>query len=146
MPEDLDPLERALLANIADLANTADLDGPHRDPDSSRGTLDSQLAVRLFDVQVSSRNIDHAARWLRTKGIGYYTIGSAGHESNAVVAAALRPTDPALLHYRSGGFYLARAAQVSDDRLAGVRDVLAGMLGLVEEPIAGGRHLSLIHI
>ena len=25
---------------------------------------------------------------------------------------ALRPTDPALLHYRSGGFYCARAAQV----------------------------------
>ena len=27
------------------------------------------------------------------------------------VAAALRPTDPALLHYRSGAFYCARAAQ-----------------------------------
>ena len=46
------------------------------------------------------------------QGAGYYTIGSAGHEGNAAVAAALRPTDPALLHYRSGGFYLARARQV----------------------------------
>ena len=48
----------------------------------------------------------------RRQGRGFYTIGSAGHESNALVALALRPTDPALLHYRSGGFYCARAAQV----------------------------------
>ena len=41
---------------------------------------------------------------LRSQGKGYYTIGSSGHEGNAAVAAALRPTDPALLHYRSGGF------------------------------------------
>ena len=43
---------------------------------------------------------------LRRQGKGFYTIGSAGHEGNAGVAAALRPTDPALLHYRSGAFYL----------------------------------------
>ena len=42
-------------------------------------------------------------------GAGFYTIGSSGHEGNAGVAAALRLTDPALLHYRSGAFYLARA-------------------------------------
>jgi 2-oxoisovalerate dehydrogenase E1 component len=64
---------------------------------------------RLFDVQVASRHCDHAARWLRGQAKGYYTIGSSGHESNAAVAMALRSTDPALLHYRSGGFYLARA-------------------------------------
>lgn len=63
----------------------------------------------LFDVQVASRHCDLAARWLRGQGKGYYTIGSSGHESNAAVAMALHPTDPALLHYRSGGFYLARA-------------------------------------
>ncbi|WP_456237997.1 thiamine pyrophosphate-dependent enzyme [Micromonospora narathiwatensis] len=40
-------------------------------------------------------------------------MGSAGHEGNAAVAAALRPTDPALLHYRSGGFYCVRAAQAA---------------------------------
>ncbi|MFJ8578471.1 thiamine pyrophosphate-dependent enzyme [Micromonospora sp. NPDC093277] len=57
--------------------------------------------------------LDLAARWLRSFGEGYYTIGSAGHEGNAAVAAALRPTDPALLHYRSGGFYCVRAAQAA---------------------------------
>uniref|UniRef100_UPI003570D6C8 thiamine pyrophosphate-dependent enzyme n=1 Tax=Micromonospora lutea TaxID=419825 RepID=UPI003570D6C8 len=54
-----------------------------------------------------------AGRWLRSFGEGYYTIGSAGHEGNAAVAAALRPTDPALLHYRSGAFYCVRAAQAA---------------------------------
>jgi 2-oxoisovalerate dehydrogenase E1 component len=54
------------------------------------------------------------------------------------VAAALRPTDPALLHYRSGGFFLARAGQVrGSDAL---RDVLLGLVAATEEPISGGRH------
>ena len=89
---------------------------------------------RLFDVQLASRHCDLAARWLRSRAQGYYTIGSAGHESNAAVAMALRLTDPALLHYRSGGFYLARAG------LGGVHDILAGMVAATDEPIAGGRH------
>ena len=89
---------------------------------------------RLFDVQVASRHCDLAARWLRSQGKGFYTISSAGHESNAAVSMGLRPTDPALLHYRSGGFFLARAG------LAGVRDILAGVVAAVDEPISGGRH------
>jgi len=89
---------------------------------------------RLFELQVASRQCDLAARWLRGQQKGYYTIGSAGHESNAAVAMALRPTDPALLHYRSGGFYLARAG------MAGVHDILAGMVAATDEPISGGRH------
>ncbi|WP_101949292.1 thiamine pyrophosphate-dependent enzyme [Mycobacterium sp. 3519A] len=94
--------------------------------------------LSLFDAQLGSRHLDLAARWLRSKGKGYYTIGSSGHEGNAAVAAALRPTDPALLHYRSGAFFLARAAQVEgSDPL---RDVLLGVVAATEEPIAGGRH------
>ncbi len=81
--------------------------------------------------------------WLRARSRGFYTIGSAGHESNALVAAALRPTDPALLHYRSGGFYLARAAQVPGHD--GVGDVLLGLLASADEPIAGGRHKVFGH-
>ena len=90
--------------------------------------------VRLFDVQLASRHCDMAARWLRSKGRGYYTIGSAGHESNGAVAMGLRDTDPALLHYRSGAFYLARAG------LDGIWDVMSGVVASVAEPIAGGRH------
>src|SRR6516165_9788017 len=87
--------------------------------------------------------LDLAARYLRAAGHGFYTIGSSGHEANATVAAALRPTDPALLHYRSGAFYLARAAQVPGaDPL---RDVLLGLVGAADEPIAGGRHKVFGH-
>jgi 2-oxoisovalerate dehydrogenase E1 component len=74
--------------------------GPHLTP---------ERALALFDGQLRSRHLDLAARWLRGQGAGWYTIGSSGHEGNVAVAAALRPTDPALLHYRSGGFYLERA-------------------------------------
>ncbi|HET7666076.1 MAG TPA: thiamine pyrophosphate-dependent enzyme, partial [Mycobacterium sp.] len=104
--------------------------------DGSSLTVGECLA--LFDAQLGSRHLDLAARWLRSKGKGYYTIGSSGHEGNAVVATALRPTDPALLHYRSGGFFLARAAQVGGSDA--LRDVLLGLVAATEEPIAGGRH------
>jgi 2-oxoisovalerate dehydrogenase E1 component len=100
--------------------------------------------LKLFDAQLATRHLDEAARWLRSRGSGFYTVGSAGHEGNAAVAAALRPTDPALLHYRSGAFYLARAAQAgrAED---GVRDVLLGLAGAAAEPIAGGRHKVFGH-
>lgn len=97
-----------------------------------------QQAFSLLDAQLESRHIDLVARRLRADGHGFYTIGSAGHESNAAVAAALRPTDPALLHYRSGGFYCARARQVAG--IDPVLDILRGMFASVDEPIAGGRH------
>src|SRR6476620_2352131 len=109
-------------------------DAPVRDGSS----LTVRVCLALFDVALGSRHLDLAARYLRSQGKGYYTIGSSGHEGNAAVAAALRPTDPALLHYRSGGFFLARAAQVGGrDPL---RDVLLGLVAATEEPIAGGRH------
>ncbi|MDQ3157111.1 MAG: thiamine pyrophosphate-dependent enzyme, partial [Actinomycetota bacterium] len=99
--------------------------------------------VDYFDAQVQSRHLDFAARWLHSQGQGFYTIGSSGHESNAAVAMAARPTDPALLHYRSGGFFAARAAQV--DGSSPVRDVLLGMAAAAEDPISGGRHKVFGH-
>jgi 2-oxoisovalerate dehydrogenase E1 component len=75
---------------------------------------------------------------MQAVGRGYYTIGSSGHESNAAVAAALRPTDPALLHYRSGAFYVRRAWQRPG--IDPIADVLAGVAADAAEPIAGGRH------
>ena len=151
LPDDLDRLESSLLVRFAALA-APDLPGPNepglneRDPDAllrAGSTLTIGHALRLFRAQVQSRHLDHAARWLRARGQGFYTIGSAGHEGNAGVAAALRVNDPALLHYRSGGFYLARAQQRADHD--GVRDVLAGLLALVDEPISGGRHKVFGH-
>jgi 2-oxoisovalerate dehydrogenase E1 component len=98
----------------------------------------------LFDAQLASRHLDLAARWLRARGAGYYTIGSSGHEGNAGVASALRLTDPALLHYRSGAFYLVRAGQAIPPR-NGISDVLLGLVAATAEPIAGGRHKVFGH-
>jgi len=118
------PLERQLVELLEALQPTHAPSAPETDLD----------LASLYDVQLASRHCDLAARWLRSQGKGYYTIGSAGHESNAVLAMATRPTDPALLHYRSGGFYLARAG------LDGVSDILAGVVAATSEPISGGRH------
>jgi 2-oxoisovalerate dehydrogenase E1 component len=96
------------------------------------------VLVELLEVQALSRHLDLEARRLFAAGEGFYTIGSAGHESNAAVAMALRPTDPALLHYRSGAFYCARATQVPG--ADPVRDVLLGLTASRHEPISGGRH------
>jgi 2-oxoisovalerate dehydrogenase E1 component len=100
--------------------------------------LGAERALALFDAQLGSRHLDLAARALGSRGDGFYSIGSSGHEGNAAVADALRPTDPALLHYRSGGFYLRRADQVPGQ--SPLRDVLYGITGAVDEPISGGRH------
>jgi 2-oxoisovalerate dehydrogenase E1 component len=95
------------------------------------------VVEEIWRAQVDSRQADYAARWLQQHGRSFYTIGSAGHESNAAVALALRVDDPTLLHYRSGAFYLARAAQAG---IAGLRDVMLGVVAAAVEPIAGGRH------
>ncbi len=134
LPEDLDPLEQETLARIASLTPR---------PGSS-SSVDPLTSATLLEAEITSRLVDHTARWLRAEhGVGYYTIGSAGHEANAAVALCLRPTDPALLHYRSGGFYMARSMQaaaagqlVSDP----VSDVVRGMFARTTEPISGGRH------
>jgi 2-oxoisovalerate dehydrogenase E1 component len=96
--------------------------------------------LALFDAMAGSRLIDVEARRMRERNEGYYTIGSAGHESNAFVAAALRPTDPALLHYRSGGFFLARSLQAGRSLDDGLRAVLLGLAAAVTDPASGGRH------
>ena len=120
-----DPLEEHLLEALRALAPPAE---PVPVPPE---------AETIWRAQVDSRQADYAARWLQEHGRSFYTIGSAGHESNAALALALRVDDPALLHYRSGAFYLARAALAGID---GVSDVMQGVVAAAEEPIAGGRH------
>src|SRR6185503_9531818 len=62
----------------------------------------------------------------------------SGHEGNAAVAAALRPSDPAFLHYRSGGFFVARARQVPGQ--TPLLDLLLSLCASTDDPISGGRH------
>ncbi|WP_182376694.1 thiamine pyrophosphate-dependent enzyme [Nocardioides sp. WS12] len=99
---------------------------------------DPAVLQRLFDAQLQSRHLDYAARWLQSQGRGHYTIGSAGHESNAALGLLTRVDDPALLHYRSGGFYAARAAQAGTTDP--IRDVLLSLTSSARDPMSGGRH------
>jgi len=132
-----EPIDEYFTATISAMSGSG---RRHADDEPIRAgsRLTARVCLALFDVQLGSRHLDLAARWLRAQGRGYYTIGSSGHEGNAAVAAALRPTDPALLHYRSGAFFLARAALV--DGREPLRDVLLGLVAATEEPISGGRH------
>ena len=134
----LDDAELPLLDAIGAIEPAGRPSGSLDAPVAPGSTLTWRRLDVLFDAQVASRQLDHTARWLRAEGRGFYTIGSAGHEANAFVASALRPDDPALLHYRSGGFYLARAQQLASHD--GVGDILKGLLASADEPIAGGRH------
>jgi 2-oxoisovalerate dehydrogenase E1 component len=120
-----DDLDRAVRARLGELGG--------------EGTVDLRLAM-LFDAMAGSRLLDIQARRMREKGQGFYTIGSAGHESNALVAEALRATDPALLHYRSGGFFLMRALQAGRSLDDVLRAVLLGNVAAVADPASGGRH------
>ena len=127
--EQVDAAFREAVAGLADR---------HGADPSALGALPPARALELFEAQAGSRHLDLAARWLRTRDRGYYTIGSAGHEANAAVAAATRPTDPALLHYRSGAFFLERARQAGVT--TALRDVLLGVVAAREDPTSGGRH------
>jgi 2-oxoisovalerate dehydrogenase E1 component len=133
-----EPIDDRLLAALRGYPDTVG-GSSDADPVAPGSALTVDAACAIFQAQIGSRHLDLAARRLRAAGRGYYTIGSSGHESNAAVAAALRPTDPALLHYRSGAFFLHRAAQLGDGRGA-LRDVLLGIVAATAEPIAGGRH------
>ncbi|WFE67218.1 thiamine pyrophosphate-dependent enzyme [Micromonospora sp. WMMD714] len=108
-PQDLDDRFRETLGALPEPERRCDPAQPVR----PGAALTGRQLLALFDAQVTSRQLDLAGRWLRSFDEGFYTIGSAGHEANAAVAAALRPTDPALLHYRSGAFYCLRAAQAA---------------------------------
>ena len=100
--------------------------------------LDAQGFRELFESQLISRHLDLMARVLRVQNKVFYTIGSSGHEGNAMVARATRHTDPAFLHYRSGGFMAERFR-----KLPGMDPVMDSALSFAaskDDPASGGRH------
>jgi 2-oxoisovalerate dehydrogenase E1 component len=109
-----------------------------KDVSAPRLTLPPDLARELFESQLFCRLTDVEAHELRARNQGYYTICSAGHEGNVALGALTRSTDPALLHYRSGAFFLARAR--GKGRGAGVEELLLSLAASAEDPISGGRH------
>jgi 2-oxoisovalerate dehydrogenase E1 component len=94
--------------------------------------------LELIESQLISRHLDLMARVLRVQNKVFYTIGSSGHEGNALVARATRHTDPAFLHYRSGGFMAERFR-----KLPGMDPIMDSALSFAAsslDPASGGRH------
>ncbi|MDR3386199.1 MAG: thiamine pyrophosphate-dependent enzyme [Rudaea sp.] len=94
--------------------------------------------VELFDSQLISRHLDLMARVLRVKNKVFYTIGSSGHEGNAMVARLTRHTDPAFLHYRSGAFMAERFRKLPG--MDPVTDSALSFAASKDDPASGGRH------
>ncbi len=105
--------------------------------------LDARGFRDLFESQLVSRHLDLMARVLRVQNKVFYTIGSSGHEGNAMVARATRHTDPAFLHYRSGGFMAERFRKLPGaDGLPRdpVMDSALSFAASKDDPASGGRH------
>ena len=70
----------------ADPARQGGLDEPIAAP----SPMTRRQAVAIFESAIQSRLQDLLSRELKDKGISYYTIGSSGHEANAIYGAQLR--------------------------------------------------------
>lgn len=103
--------------------------------------LAPERAAALFRSQALSRQLDRMSRKLQARGEGFYTIGSSGHEGNAVLAEVLRTDDMAFLHYRDAAFQIHRAHRVPGENPAW--DMLLSFAASAEDPISGGRHKVL---
>ena len=123
---------------VRDWAGEVDARPAPGEPILEGSALDAASFRELFESQLVSRHLDLMARVLRVQDKVFYTIGSSGHEGNAMVARAARHTDPAFLHYRSGGFMAERFR-----KLPGMDPIMDSALSFAaskEDPISGGRH------
>jgi 2-oxoisovalerate dehydrogenase E1 component len=103
--------------------------------------LSDKDALSLFKSQVLSRALDLESRQMQSRGQGFYTIGSSGHEGMAALGHALRVDDIAFLHYRDAAFQIARAAKAGQSDM--MRDMLLSFACAAADPISGGRHKVL---
>ena len=100
--------------------------------------ISSSIFISLFESQVMSRHTDLKARILKDKGKCFYTIGSSGHEGNAVFGRIFPYTDMAFLHYRSAPFFIERSKQLKGS--TPLYDLALSYMASSEDPISGGRH------
>lgn len=124
--------------NFMNWVRSGDLPQTHTPVNFYQSGLTRAAFMDIFESQMISRHLDLAARRLRARNLTFYTIGSSGHEGNAVHGHAFRLTDMAFLHYRSGAFFIQRSKQ-----LPGSSPIYDGLLSLsasAEDPISEGRH------
>jgi 2-oxoisovalerate dehydrogenase E1 component len=91
-----------------------------------------------FESQIYSRQLDFAARWLRSTGDGHYTIASCGHEGNVLLGQCLNLEDILFLHYRSGALMIQRSKKLPGS--SPLFDHISSLVACTLEPISGGRH------
>ena len=108
------------------------------EPVLAGSALDARGFRELFESQLISRHIDLMARVLRVQNKVFYTIGSSGHEGNAMLARLTRHTDPAFLHYRSGAFMAERFRKLPE--MDPVVDSALSFAASKDDPASGGRH------
>ena len=104
----------------------------------SVNNVNEESLISIFESQILSRHMDLKARELKEKGECFYTIGSSGHEGNAVFGHVFPFTDIAFLHYRSAAFFIERSHQVSGS--TPLYDMALSFMASSEDPISGGRH------
>lgn len=136
-------MDRAEIVHKNFIRRVATEDFPHSLSNISlaQAQLTHEGLTEIFHAQVLSRHLDLIARKLSKSGQGFYTIGSSGHEGNAAVAWAMRPSDMAFLHYRDAPFQIARSRQLPGQ--TPLWDMLLSFTASAEDPISGGRHKVL---
>ena len=107
-------------------------------PFAAHSDLSQIEFLQIFTAQMRARHLDLVAREMRARNEGFYTIGSAGHEGNAVLGQLSRTTDPAFLHYRSGAFMMARGFKDPDGDP--ILDTALSLAASRDDPTSGGRH------
>jgi len=122
--------------NFIDFVNNYQSTAPKRSL-SSNG-LSPEKLLSLFESQIRSRQLDLMARQLKLENKVFYTIGSSGHEGNVMLGDLVRYTDPAFLHYRSGGLMMERSRQV--DGIDPIWDTCLSFAASQNDPASGGRH------
>ena len=113
-----------------------------KSPAKTRALPDQRIsgpdAMACVEAAFKSRLLDLKARELKDSGEGFYTIGSAGHEGNAVFGQLLRTTDPCFLHYRSAALMAARSQKSPGESF--LHDCLLAIVASAEDPVSAGRH------
>ncbi|HKL53142.1 MAG TPA: thiamine pyrophosphate-dependent enzyme, partial [Wenzhouxiangellaceae bacterium] len=114
------------------------LEAPSDGAGARKGAISDFDLLELFESQLMSRQLDLMARVKRAENKVFYTIGSSGHEGNAMVGRATRATDPAFLHYRSGAFVAERYRKKKG--LDFIEDTCLSFAAAADDPASGGRH------
>lgn len=118
-----------------------DFPAPHVTDAYSDIGMSKAMILAIFDAYLACRQFDLQSRILKDKGQTYYTIGSAGHEGNAVFGYYFRKQDISFLHYRSAAFQLAKGMRYQHEQT--YLDMALSFVASKIDPVSGGRHKVL---